>query len=57
MFSWPLASEGFTVQSRTILVSGGWEDVSSPVPQIVGGQWRVTLPFSTDNLAFYRLVK
>jgi regulation of enolase protein 1 (concanavalin A-like superfamily) len=55
--SWPLASAGFTVQSRTNLTAGNWENVTSPAPQIVGDQWQVTLPSSTDGASFYRLTK
>jgi endoglucanase len=55
--SWPLFNAGFTVQSRTNLMTGDWGDVTSPAPQIVGQQWQVTLPTSTDSSAFYRLVK
>jgi hypothetical protein len=56
--SWPLASEGFAVQSRTNLLLGDWENVTSPVPQIVGDQWQVTLPVSASApAAFYRLLK
>ncbi len=56
--AWPLASAGYTVQSRTNLVLGNWLNVSSPVPQIIGGEWRVTLPISGNAAAtFYRLAK
>jgi hypothetical protein len=56
--TWPLGSAGFTVQSRTNLVLGSWMIVTSPTPQIVGGQWQVTLPVSADApLALYRLLK
>jgi glucuronoarabinoxylan endo-1,4-beta-xylanase len=56
--TWPLASAGFTVQSRTNLTLGNWVNVTSPVPQIIGGQWQVTLPVSVGLPAtFYRLVK
>jgi hypothetical protein len=51
--SWPLASAGFTLVSRTNLVSGTWVMVS-PTPQIVGNQWQVTLPIS-GNAQFFRL--
>jgi len=55
---WPLASEGFKLQSRTNLVLGDWEDVTSPSPQIVGDQWQVVLPNSINSASiFYRLVK
>ena len=39
--SWPLASAGFTLQSRTNLVLGNWVNVTSTAPQFVGDQWRV----------------
>jgi hypothetical protein len=42
--SWPLASAGFTLLTRTNLASGNWTPVSSPVLQIVGSQWQVTVP-------------
>ena len=58
MFSWPLASTGFTVQSCTNLASGSWLTVTSAVLQSNGGQWSVTLPPSTNAIStFYRLVK
>jgi arabinoxylan arabinofuranohydrolase len=56
--NWPLASAGFAVQSRTNLVEGNWVNVPSPAPQIMGGQWQVTLPQPIDESAtFYRLMK
>jgi hypothetical protein len=56
--SWPLASAGFTVQARTNLALGGWLNVTSPAPQIVGSQWQVSLPVSASNFSiFYRLLK
>jgi len=56
--SWPLASAGFTVQSRTNLALGNWENVPSPAPQIVSDQWQVVLPASIESVSiFYRLVK
>ena len=55
---WTLASAGVTVQSRTNIVWGNWVNVTSPAPQIVQGQWQVTLPVSVSTpAAFYRLVK
>ena len=56
--SWPLASAGFTLQSRTNLLWGAWENVTSPAPQISGDKWQVILP--PPNLGdgtFYRLAK
>jgi hypothetical protein len=56
--TWPLASAGFTVQSRTNLVLGDWVNVTSPAPQIGGGQWQLVLeaPANTGS-TFYRLIK
>ena len=50
LLSWPLASAGFTVQSRTNLALGGWLHVTSPAPQIVGGEWQVSSPSLLPNL-------
>jgi len=56
--SWPLANAGFTLQSRTNLVLGNWVNVTSAAPQIIGGQWQVTLPSGTNaGPVFYRLMK
>jgi hypothetical protein len=56
--SWPLASAGFTLQSRTNLGTGDWVNVPTPAPQIIGGQWRVALPPGTNaGPVFYRLLK
>ena len=58
MFSWPLASTGFTVQSSTNLASGSWVTVTSAVPQNTNGRWQVTLPPATNaGSVFYRLMK
>jgi arabinoxylan arabinofuranohydrolase len=54
--TWPLASASFTLQSCTNLVQGNWVNLPSPAPQIVGGQWQVTLPLSGGaSSTFYRL--
>jgi hypothetical protein len=57
-FAWPVATAGFTLQSTTNLAAGNWVDFTSPAPQIVGGQWRVSLP-QPDNAVqtYFRLVK
>jgi hypothetical protein len=56
--TWPLASAGYTVQSCTNLTTGDWENVPSPAPQIISGQWQVTLPQPADaGSTLYRLVK
>ncbi len=58
MFSWPVASAGFTLQSSTNLAPGSWVTVTSAVVQSNGGQWSVTLPPSSNAVStFYRLVK
>jgi hypothetical protein len=53
--SWPVASANFTLLSSTNLASGVWT-VVSPAPQIVGGQWRVTVPVS-ENAQFFQLAQ
>jgi hypothetical protein len=46
------------LQLRTNLVLGDWVNVTSPTPQIIGGQWQVTLlPFGNAISTFYRLAK
>jgi hypothetical protein len=53
LLTWPLASAGFTLQSRSSLTSGSWAPVPLG-PQIVGGNWQVTVPASGSG-QFYRL--
>ena len=56
--TWPLASTGYSLQSRTNLSQGTWDNITSPSPQILDGQWRVTLPVDTNHPSvFYRLSK
>lgn len=56
--SWPLASAGFTLQSRTNLAEGDWVNMTSPAPQIIGGKWQVTVPApGRAGSTFYRLLK
>ena len=56
--AWPVANPDFTVQSCTNLALGGWLNVTSAPPQIIGSNWQVALPQPTDaGPAFYRLVK
>ena len=58
VFSWPVASAGFTLQSSTNLAPGSWVTVTSAVPQNTGGRWQVLLPSSGNAAAiFYRLAK
>jgi endoglucanase len=57
-FSWPLSNAGFTLQTRTNLMLGDWVTVTSPAPQILGGEWQILLPQpSATNQVYYRLVK
>jgi hypothetical protein len=56
--SWPLACAGYTLQSRTNLLSGNWANVTSPTPQIAAGQWQVTFPPPANSPSiYYRLIK
>ena len=56
--SWPLASAGFSLESRTNLLVGTWQNVVSPAPQIIGNQWQMTLSVSgATGSVFYRLAK
>lgn len=58
--TWPLAATGFTLQSRTNLVSGDWISAASPAPQVVSNQWQVALPSpgnTNPGAVFYRLIK
>ena len=56
--SWPLASAGFAVQTRTNLSQGTWQNVTSAVPQISNGQWQTALPVNAAApVTFYRLAK
>jgi O-glycosyl hydrolase len=52
--SWPVASAGFTLQSCTNLASTNWAAVSSPLPQIAGTNYQVTVP-ATNTPQFFRL--
>ena len=58
VFSWPVVSAGFTLQSSTNLAPGSWMTVTSPAPQIVGGQWQLALPPATNTgSVYYRLME
>jgi hypothetical protein len=54
--SWPLASAGFTLMSRTNLVLGDWTAVPSQNAQIIGSQWQITIPLS-GGARYYRLAR
>jgi alpha-L-arabinofuranosidase len=51
--SWPAASAGFGLETRTNLVSGAWAPVAVP-PQLGGSSWQVTVPV-TGNEQYFRL--
>ena len=53
ILSWPVASAGFSVQSRTSLSAGSWQTLTN-APTLVGGNWQVTLPLSGSS-QFFRL--
>ena len=56
--SWPLANAGYTVQMRTNLALGQWQNLAAPAPRIVGSQWLVALPLpGGSGRAFYRVSK
>jgi large repetitive protein len=54
--SWPVASAGFTVQSSGSLQPGTWTNVPSPAPQLLNGEWQVTLPW-TAGAQYFRLLR
>jgi hypothetical protein len=51
--SWPVGSADYTVMTATNLAGGIWTE-ASVVPQIVSGQWQVTVPV-VGNEQYYRL--
>jgi alpha-L-arabinofuranosidase len=55
ILAWPLASSGYAVLVSTNLAEGNWT-TASVVPQILNGQWQVSLPI-TNSVQFYRLGK
>ena len=56
VITWPLASAGFSLQSRSSLISGSWQAVTT-TPQLVSNTyWQVTVPI-TGTAQFFRLVK
>jgi hypothetical protein len=58
LFSWPVAPAGFALQSVTNLAFGNWQTVTSPVPQMIGAQWQMTLPLDGNSVStLYRLLK
>ncbi len=54
--AWPVAGGSYSVQTTTNLASGSWTTLTSPLPQLVGSQWQVSVP-SSGAIRFYRLVR
>jgi hypothetical protein len=54
--SWPLASAGFTLMARTNLLLGSWSPDTSASPQIINGQWQITVP-ATGGAQYFMLEK
>ena len=52
--SWPGGASGFNVIGRTNLNLGNWLQITSPVSQLIGDQWQLTVP-SSGNAQFFRL--
>jgi len=52
--TWPLISDGFTLQTTTNLILGNWVNVTSPAPQILGTNYQINLPAATPA-QFFRL--
>jgi hypothetical protein len=54
VLSWPVAAAGFSLQSRSNLVSGSWVTLTN-APALLGNtNWQITLPASGGQ-QFYRL--
>ncbi len=56
VISWPVAGGSYSLQSNSSLASGTWTTVASPIAQIVGSRWQVTVP-NTGGMKFYRLAR
>jgi alpha-L-arabinofuranosidase len=54
--SWPLASAGFTLMARTNLLLGSWSPDAFTSPQIINGQWQITVP-ATGGAQYFMLEK
>ena len=54
--SWPVAAGSYSLQSNTSLTGGTWTTIATPVAQVAGNVWQVTVPNSGGN-KFYRLVR
>ncbi len=54
IMSWPTVYPEFVMQSATNLTSGTWSTITSPLPQIVGTNYQLTLPLTNSDL-FFRL--
>ncbi len=57
VLSWPLTAGSFSLQSKSSLATpGGWTTIATPLAQIVGSQWQVTVP-KTGGPMFFRLAR
>lgn len=54
--TWPVGSAGYSVLATTNLAGGGWTAVTV-TPQLVNGQWQVTVPSTNAGSEYYRLEK
>jgi len=53
VLSWPVAAAGFSVQSRSNLITGSWTTLTN-APTLVGNTWQVSFPASSA-VQFYRI--
>lgn len=51
---WPVDLAGYTLQSRTNLANGNWQDHLTLAPALVGNEWQFNLPM-TEAANFFRL--
>jgi len=56
IMSWPATNSGFVMECTTDLIAGAWSTIASPLPQIVGTNYQLTLPLTNSTL-FFRLSK
>ena len=56
VLSWPVGAGAYSVQAKSSLTSGTWKTIASPLPQLVGNQWQLTLPESGGTW-FFRLAR
>jgi glucuronoarabinoxylan endo-1,4-beta-xylanase len=54
--SWPATNSGFAIQYTANPASGTWSPITSPLPQVVGTNYQLTLPLTNSTL-YFRLAK